>query len=73
MTGSPATAARSKAVKVAARDGSAEDRVQAIAHLESAIERNVIDYEIADWEAIMGERFAGIANEPGYRELVRGR
>ncbi len=57
----------------AARDDSAADREAAIVRLEEAISRRLIDFEIASWQDIKSDLFAGVANEPAYLELVRGR
>ncbi len=57
----------------ARRDDSAVDRERAVSHLESAIERGAIDFEIASWPKIKSDLFAAVANEPSYQELARGR
>jgi tetratricopeptide (TPR) repeat protein len=49
------------------------DRARALERLRSAVDDGAIDHAVTTWDDIKGDAFRALAEEPGYRELIRGR
>ncbi len=49
------------------------DLANAVKYLTIAIEGDVVNSEITTWDEIKGDTFKSICDDPGYKELIRGR
>ncbi|MHC4268618.1 MAG: hypothetical protein ACYSTS_09145 [Planctomycetota bacterium] len=49
------------------------DSSNAVKYLRMSIEENGVNGEITTWDEIKGDTFKNIWNDPGYKELIRGR
>ena len=49
------------------------DVANAVKYLKMSIEGDGVNDEITTWDEIKGDTFKSIWNDPGYKELIRGR
>ena len=64
--------ARAYAIRADSTNNKA-DSVNAVKYLKKSIEGDGVNGEITTWKEIKGDAFRALRDDPGYRELIRGR